>query len=51
MTAFVDGARTRTIEVHGTPTLYRLTDHDKAHEACLELQFAPGLQAFAITYG
>ncbi|MYS11761.1 redoxin domain-containing protein [Streptomyces sp. SID6041] len=51
VTVFVDGERTRTIEVHGTPTLYRLTEHDKAREAHLELQLTPGLQAFAFTYG
>ncbi|MFF8840707.1 cytochrome c biogenesis protein DipZ [Streptomyces sp. NPDC015130] len=51
VTVLVDGERTRTIEVHGTPNLYRLTEHDKAREARLELRFTPGLQAFAFTYG
>ncbi|MEW5629007.1 cytochrome c biogenesis protein DipZ [Streptomyces hydrogenans] len=51
VTVLVDGERTRTIEVHGTPTLYRLTDHGSPREARLELRLTPGLQAFAFTYG
>ncbi|MFJ8134219.1 cytochrome c biogenesis protein DipZ [Streptomyces hydrogenans] len=51
VTVLLDGERTRTIEVHGTPTLYRLTDHDTPREARLELRFTPGLQAFVFTYG
>ncbi|MFB7583238.1 cytochrome c biogenesis protein CcdA [Streptomyces hydrogenans] len=51
VTVLVDGEPTRTIEAHGTPTLYRLTDHDSTREARLELRFTAGLQAFAFTYG
>ncbi|GAA3507510.1 cytochrome c biogenesis protein DipZ [Streptomyces showdoensis] len=51
VTVFVDGVRTRTVEVHGTPTLYRLTEHDTAREARLELRLTPGLQAFVFTFG
>ncbi|MEX0173977.1 cytochrome c biogenesis protein DipZ [Streptomyces sp. LMG1-1-1.1] len=51
VTVLVDGERTRTVEVHGTPTLYRLTEHDTAREARLELRLTPGLQAFAFTFG
>ncbi|MFI8371038.1 cytochrome c biogenesis protein DipZ [Streptomyces sp. NPDC085466] len=51
VTVLVDGRRTRTIAVHGTPALYRLTDHDDEREAHLELRLTPGLRAFALTYG
>ncbi|OKJ63492.1 thiol:disulfide interchange protein [Streptomyces sp. CB02009] len=51
VTVLVDGAPARTIRVHGTPTLYRLTDHDEARDTRLELRLTPGLQAFAFTYG
>ncbi|MFD4370624.1 cytochrome c biogenesis protein DipZ [Streptomyces sp. NPDC058486] len=51
VTVLVDGKRTETIRVSGTPTLYRLTDHDTAREVRLELRLTPGLQAFAFTFG
>ncbi|MFB7178366.1 cytochrome c biogenesis protein DipZ [Streptomyces sp. NPDC056257] len=51
VTVLVDGKETTPVEVHGSPTLYRLTDDDTAREARLELRFTPGLQAFAFTFG
>ncbi|MFE6853955.1 cytochrome c biogenesis protein CcdA [Streptomyces sp. NPDC057674] len=51
VTVLVDGEPDRTIRIHGTPTLYRLTDHDEARDTRLELRLTPGLQAFAFTYG
>ncbi|MFE5772949.1 redoxin domain-containing protein [Streptomyces sp. NPDC056485] len=51
LTVLVDGKETTPVKVHGSPTLYRLTDDDTAHEARLELRFTPGLQAFAFTFG
>ncbi|MFB6829708.1 cytochrome c biogenesis protein DipZ [Streptomyces hydrogenans] len=51
VTVLVDGEPTRTFDVHGTPTLYRLTDHGTARETRLELRLTPGLQAFAFTFG
>ncbi|MFI5617999.1 cytochrome c biogenesis protein DipZ [Streptomyces sp. NPDC051567] len=51
VTVLVDGKETRTLQVHGTPTLYRLTDDSSARRATLELRFTPGLQAFAFTFG
>ncbi|MFE2326845.1 cytochrome c biogenesis protein DipZ [Streptomyces sp. NPDC059385] len=51
VTILVDGKETKTLQVHGAPTLYRLTDDDTARQAGLELRFTPGLQAFAFTFG
>ncbi|MEU6314761.1 cytochrome c biogenesis protein DipZ [Streptomyces sp. NPDC047014] len=51
VTVLVDGERSRTVQVHGAPTLYRLTDDDTARRARLELRLTPGLQAFAFTFG
>ncbi|MER5308798.1 cytochrome c biogenesis protein DipZ [Streptomyces sp. NPDC002773] len=51
VTVLVDGKQTKSLQVRGTPTLYRLTDHDTAREARLELRLTPGLQAFAFTFG
>ncbi|MFE5548200.1 hypothetical protein ACFQ71_30865 [Streptomyces sp. NPDC056534] len=49
--SLVGGEPARTVRIHGTPTLYRLTDHDEARDTRLELRLTPGLQAFAFTYG
>ncbi|MFD8208649.1 cytochrome c biogenesis protein DipZ [Streptomyces sp. NPDC059695] len=51
LTVLVDGRETTTLKIHGSPTLYRLTDDGTAREAHLELRFTPGLQAFAFTFG
>ncbi|MFJ3766200.1 cytochrome c biogenesis protein DipZ [Streptomyces sp. NPDC090082] len=51
LTVLVDGKQTTTLKVHGSPTLYRLTDDRTAREAHLELRFTPGLQAFVFTFG
>ncbi|MGW4700549.1 cytochrome c biogenesis protein DipZ [Streptomyces sp. NPDC004285] len=51
LTVLVDGRETTTLTIHGSPTLYRLTDDRTAREAHLELRFTPGLQAFAFTFG
>ncbi|MFJ8039165.1 cytochrome c biogenesis protein DipZ [Kitasatospora sp. NPDC096147] len=51
VTVLVDGKQTKTLQVHGTPTLYRLTDDGTARQAQLELRLTPGLQAFAFTFG
>ncbi|MFE3760400.1 cytochrome c biogenesis protein DipZ [Streptomyces sp. NPDC059104] len=51
VTVLVDGRQTRTLRIHGAPTLYRLTDDGTARQAELELRLTPGLQAFAFTFG
>ncbi|MFJ5636928.1 cytochrome c biogenesis protein DipZ [Streptomyces goshikiensis] len=51
VTVLVDGKETKTIQVHGSPTLYRLTDDDQPRQGRLEIRPAPGIQAFAFTFG
>ncbi|MFK0200135.1 hypothetical protein [Streptomyces lavendulae] len=51
VTVLVDGKQTKTLRIHGAPTLYRLTDDGTARQAELELRLTPGLQAFAFTFG
>lgn len=51
VTVLIDGKKTKTIQVHGAPTLYRLTDDDHPRKGRLELRPAPGIQAFAFTFG
>ncbi|MFG2616484.1 cytochrome c biogenesis protein DipZ [Streptomyces sp. NPDC048507] len=51
VTVLIDGKETKTVPVHGAPTLYRLADEKTAREAHLELRLTPGLQAFAFTFG
>ncbi|MGW4650812.1 cytochrome c biogenesis protein DipZ [Kitasatospora sp. NPDC004289] len=51
VTVLVDGKQTGILQIHGTPTLYRLTDDATARQAQLELRLTPGLQAFAFTFG
>ncbi|WP_433403614.1 cytochrome c biogenesis protein DipZ [Streptomyces sp. CA-146814] len=51
VTVVVDGKATRTIDVSGSPTLYRLTDDKDPRTARLELRLDEGLQAYAFTFG
>ncbi|MFJ4963779.1 hypothetical protein ACIP6P_15245 [Streptomyces sp. NPDC088729] len=51
VTVLVNGETTRTIDVSGSPTLYRLTDDRSARNAHLELRLDEGLQAYAFTFG
>ncbi|MEU9677930.1 cytochrome c biogenesis protein CcdA [Streptomyces parvus] len=51
VTVLVNGEMTRTINVTGSPTLYRLTDDEDARTARLELRVDEGLQAYAFTFG
>ncbi|MEW1551266.1 cytochrome c biogenesis protein DipZ [Streptomyces tsukubensis] len=51
VTVLVDGEPVRTLTVSGAPALHRLTDHEKARTAHLELRFGEGLQAYALTFG
>ncbi|AZK96999.1 MULTISPECIES: cytochrome c biogenesis protein DipZ [Streptomyces] len=51
VTVLVDGKPVRTLTVSGAPALHRLTDHEKARTAHLELRFGTGLQAYALTFG
>ncbi|MFI1783123.1 cytochrome c biogenesis protein DipZ [Streptomyces rubiginosohelvolus] len=51
VTVIVDGRTTKTIDVSGSPTLYRLTDDKDPRTARLELRLDEGLQAYAFTFG
>ncbi|MFJ6513984.1 cytochrome c biogenesis protein DipZ [Streptomyces sp. NPDC091406] len=51
VTVLVDGEATKTINVTGSPTLYRLTDDKDARTARLELRVDEGIQAYAFTFG
>ncbi|MFF3035509.1 cytochrome c biogenesis protein DipZ [Streptomyces rubiginosohelvolus] len=51
VTVIVDGRTTRTIDVSGSPTLYRLTDDKDPRTARLELRLDEGLEAYAFTFG
>ncbi|MFB7433579.1 cytochrome c biogenesis protein DipZ [Streptomyces microflavus] len=51
VTVLVDGRATRTIDVSGSPTLYRLTDDKAPRTARLELRLDEGLEAYAFTFG
>ncbi|MBK9739358.1 MAG: cytochrome c biogenesis protein DipZ [Actinobacteria bacterium] len=46
----VDGKTARTIDVHGSPTLYTL-DKAARHDALLTLTATPGVAAYAFTFG
>jgi cytochrome c biogenesis protein CcdA/thiol-disulfide isomerase/thioredoxin len=48
---FLDGARTKAIDVKGEPRLYRLLELPRFVEGLLELRFEPGLAAYAFTFG
>jgi thiol-disulfide isomerase/thioredoxin len=47
----VNGKVTKTVQVHGTPTLYPLSNDDTAREATVEIQPTPGIQAYSFTFG
>ena len=47
----LDGQRVNTIPVGREPRLYTLLDLPAVHEGSLELRFAPGLAAYAFTFG
>jgi cytochrome c biogenesis protein CcdA/thiol-disulfide isomerase/thioredoxin len=47
----VDGKPVRTIQVGGLSRLYTLLQYPKLHEGELELRFAPGVTAYAFTFG
>ncbi|MFJ9636117.1 hypothetical protein [Streptomyces sp. NPDC101178] len=51
VTVVVDGKATRTIDVSGSPTLYRLTDDKDPRTARLGLRLDEGPQAYAFTFG
>ncbi|MFE7482705.1 cytochrome c biogenesis protein DipZ [Streptomyces sp. NPDC057552] len=51
VTVVVDGKATRTIDVSGSPALYRLTDDKDPRTARLELRLDEGLEAYAFTFG
>jgi cytochrome c biogenesis protein CcdA/thiol-disulfide isomerase/thioredoxin len=48
---FLDGRRQATVEVGGEPRLYPLLELPRLSEGLLELRFAPGLAAYAFTFG
>ncbi len=50
-TVLVNGEATRTVNVTGSPTLYRLTDDKDTRTARLELRADEGLQAYVFTFG
>ena len=47
----LDGRRLRTIPISGEPRLYNLLELPDLQEGLLELRFAPGLSAYAFTFG
>ncbi len=47
----VDGKTERTIQVGGLSRLYTLLQYPKLREGELELRFAPGVTAYAFTFG
>ncbi len=47
----VDGRRVWTVRVSGRPRLYTLERFDEFKQALLELRFAPGIAAYAFTFG
>lgn len=51
VTVLVNGKVTKTIQVHGTPSLYALVNDDKPAQAKLELRVAPGVEGYAFTFG
>ena len=48
---YLDGKLKRTIDVAGEPRLYTLLDLPELRKGLLELRFAPGLEAYAFTFG
>ena len=51
LSVLVDGKPLQTVTVSGTPRLYTLARFQKTHRGLLELRFAPGLEAYAFTFG
>ncbi|GAA1372137.1 cytochrome c biogenesis protein DipZ [Streptomyces beijiangensis] len=51
VTVLVNGKETKTLQVHGTPSLYSLVDNADPGEAKLELRLTPGIQGYAFTFG
>ncbi|CAM5239762.1 cytochrome c biogenesis protein CcdA [Streptomyces xanthochromogenes] len=51
VTVLVNGKVTKTIQVHGTPSLYALVNDDKPAQGNLELRVAPGVEGYAFTFG
>ncbi|WP_406134913.1 cytochrome c biogenesis protein CcdA [Streptomyces sp. NBC_01089] len=47
----VDGKLTKTLRVHGAPTLYKLVDGKTARRATVEIRPAAGIQAYSFTFG
>jgi cytochrome c biogenesis protein CcdA/thiol-disulfide isomerase/thioredoxin len=47
----LDGRPVKTIAVRGEPRLYTLLELNSLSEGLLELRFAPGLSAYAFTFG
>jgi thiol-disulfide isomerase/thioredoxin len=47
----LDGSFVKTVAVSGEPRLYRLLELPGLTEGLLELRFAPGLSAYAFTFG
>jgi Thioredoxin like C-terminal domain len=47
----LDGRPQKTIEIRGEPRLYTLLDLPTASDGLLELRFAPGVSAYAFTFG
>jgi hypothetical protein len=48
---YLDGKPRHTIEIGGEPRLYTLLDLPQLRQGLLELRFAPGLSAYAFTFG
>jgi len=46
----VDGSKARTIDIHGSPTLYTL-DKATRRDALLSMTVSPGVAAYAFTFG
>ncbi|WP_405774213.1 hypothetical protein [Streptomyces sp. NBC_00859] len=48
---YVDGKLTKTLQVHGAPTLFKLVDDHAAGQATVEIRPAIGIQAYSFTFG
>jgi thiol-disulfide isomerase/thioredoxin len=48
---YLDGKLRRTVQVRGEPRLYTLLELPSLRQGLLELRFAPGLSAYAFTFG
>jgi cytochrome c biogenesis protein CcdA/thiol-disulfide isomerase/thioredoxin len=48
---FLDGSRRGVVQIGGEPRLYNLLRLSRLTEGLLELQFTPGLSAYAFTFG